>query len=63
MAYDVLDLKISNLIDQYEREAGETLRNFDIDSNVSSCLSSLIAENVKVLNYIRATVSEYLETK
>lgn len=61
MSYETLDEKIAYLIDQYKREAEETINNFDLDNNVSSCLAAMIADNVTVLNNIRMEVSGYIE--
>ena len=61
MSYETLDEKIAYLIDQYKREAEKTINNFDLDSNVSSCLVAMIADNVTVLNNIRMEVSGYIE--
>lgn len=63
MSFETLDENISHLIDQYQRESEETLKSFDLDSNVSDCLSSLIAKNVEVLNNIRMEVSDFLSKK
>lgn len=61
MSYETLDENISYLIDQYKREAEETINNFDLDRNVSSCLAAIIADNVTVLNNIRMEVSGYIK--
>lgn len=61
MSYETLDEKIAYLIDQYKQEAEETINNFDLDNNVSSCLAAMIADNVTVLNNIRMEVSGYIE--
>lgn len=61
MTFETLDEKIAYLIDEYNRTANETLKNFDLDNNVSRCLEALIRDNVIVLNNIRMEVSEYHE--
>lgn len=61
MSYETLDEKIAYLIDQYKREAEETINTFDLDKNVSSCFAALVADNVTVLNNIRMEVSDYIE--
>lgn len=61
MSYETLDEKIAYLIDQYKREAEETINAFDLDKNVSSCLAALVSDNVTVLNNIRMEVSDYIE--
>jgi len=61
VSYETLDEKIAYLIDQYKREAEETIKTFDLDKNVSSCLAALVADNVTALNNIRMEVSDYIE--